>query len=170
MAGAFIYSMIGRQYKTMWPLTARQHKTFGLLAINISPSKKESMPSNIWRQSPMMPWVSLLERVLLSESGDVSAVLAVPWGDGWGAGPWWWCNTAGSRVSPCFGSGPTHLDWDTLSPALLEQLHNRRGSEWADRAHRHGCFYVKLYSQFLNGSDRCVSFCLPVTFILFLHF
>lgn len=35
-----------------------------------------------------------------------------------------WCNTAGSRVSPWFWSGPTHLELDTLSPTLLEQLYN----------------------------------------------
>ena len=35
-----------------------------------------------------------------------------------------WCNTTGSWLSPCFSSGPTHLEWDTLSPTLLEQLYN----------------------------------------------
>lgn len=37
-----------------------------------------------------------------------------------------WCNTAGSRISPGFSSGPTHLEGDTLLPTLLEQLYNSR--------------------------------------------
>lgn len=59
--------------------------------------------------------VVLWEPALLSESCDIRRLGCWVTND---------VTPQGMGVSPCFRSGPTHLEWDTFSPTLLEQLCN----------------------------------------------